>query len=357
MKKVYIKGDIGWEVTAATVGKQLNAAKGEDVEIEIASSGGSVFEGLKIFNEIKNYSGNVTFKLVGLVASMASYIALARGPENVIAEDNAIFMIHNVSSGAWGDYRVMGKVASLLNDLTAHLSKVYSKASGQSISEIREMLDDETFLYGPKIIDAGFAGEMVEGEGGNEEDTNALLALAKLAVAETTAKVKNLELSNEETEELFKMVMHIAKPQTPAATPAAKVKPVEETTMTLEEFKAKHPELYAAAISAGVATGTEQERTRVAQIVAFRGKMPANAHAVVDNALTNGDDFATFSLNATMAITAGAEVVAGTVPPVKIGSETPEADAVMTGEITTPEALDATSAALAGIAGLTPAAA
>lgn len=358
MKKVYITGDIGWEVTAKTVGRQLRAANGEDVEIDIASGGGSVYEGLKIYNEIKNYKGGVTFRLTGLVASMASYIALARGPENVIAENNAIFMIHNVSGGMWGDYRDMGKMTQLLDDLTTHLSKVYSDATGATTDEIRAMLDAETYLFGQEIVDGGFASTLIDTGADNDPDVTAMIALAKIEVHNITAKVREQELSQNQVDEINNMVGHGAKPEpknTPA-TPAAVVKKQVTKMMTLEELQEKEPKAYAAAVALGMSEGQKGERARVSRITAFRAKMPVNMQAVVDTAITNGDNFEDFSLNAQLALHAGGEIAAGAAEAgaLPVGTNAPIVTAVADGDITTPEQLVATSDAIAAMVGLSP---
>ena len=59
------------------VGKVLEEANGEDIEVEINSGGGSVFAGSEIYTAIKSYKGKKTAKIVGLAASAASVIAMA----------------------------------------------------------------------------------------------------------------------------------------------------------------------------------------------------------------------------------------------------------------------------------------
>lgn len=104
---ILIDGEIGWDMTSSQFANELKKETG-DFEIHISSGGGSVFQGISIYNQIKAYSrGKVTVVIVSLAASMASYIALAA--DEVKAYDNAVYMIHNASSVTWGDYRVMQK--------------------------------------------------------------------------------------------------------------------------------------------------------------------------------------------------------------------------------------------------------
>src|SRR4051812_46305049 len=75
-----IYGDIGATfedgITAAQVKAELDKCKG-DLSVYINSAGGSVFEGLAIYNQLKRYSGKVTCYVDGMAASIASVIALA----------------------------------------------------------------------------------------------------------------------------------------------------------------------------------------------------------------------------------------------------------------------------------------
>ena len=74
---ISIDGVIGWDVTAETVRAELAKAKAEPITVQISSPGGSVFEGLAIYNLIKGYKGEKSTEIIGLAASMGSYIALA----------------------------------------------------------------------------------------------------------------------------------------------------------------------------------------------------------------------------------------------------------------------------------------
>jgi ATP-dependent protease ClpP protease subunit len=106
--KLNIDGAIGVDVFAREVREQLAAAEGP-VEILVNSPGGSVTEGVAIYNAIRDYrrAGNqVTARVVGLAASMSSYIPLAA--DTVTVEDNAVFMIHEPSMIALGRKSDMG---------------------------------------------------------------------------------------------------------------------------------------------------------------------------------------------------------------------------------------------------------
>lgn len=187
-KKISISGEIGWDYTAYSIRESLRAAKGDDIEVDIASPGGDVFDGIEIFNAIRDYkrdypNAQIMGTLKGVVASMASYIASNPAFDLVAAEDNAVFMIHNPWMLAIGDYREMGKQAEFLDGLAGILATAYIGRTGKSEKDIRDMMNAETWLFGSEIKASGFVDEMMECPddacGPDKKDKKSALALAR----------------------------------------------------------------------------------------------------------------------------------------------------------------------------------
>lgn len=208
MKKIKLSGMIGYEVTPDYVRAQLDAANGEDVSIEISSPGGYVFDGLEIFNLLRNYPGNTEIHLMGLAASMASYIAMAG--KKVVAEDNAVFMIHNVSAGSIGDHRDMRKTADVIESLTNLLAQKYVEKTGKTKDEIKKMMDDETYLFGDEIRAAGFSDETIKSQEtpdapARDEKVKTARALVTLCVG----KMKSDEKANTDLSKAAAMIGNV----------------------------------------------------------------------------------------------------------------------------------------------------
>jgi ATP-dependent protease ClpP protease subunit len=256
MMKIIIDGVIGWDVLAEDVREQLNKAEGQDVVIEISSPGGFIWDGLTIFNLIKNYSGKTTIVLMGLAASMASYIALSANVSK--AEKNAVYMIHNAGNCVCGDYRDMQEQAVFLEGLTNLLAKTYSEKSGKPLDEIRAMMDDTTWLYGEEMVDAGFIDEVIEGDSNDSkpdavafsklrfEECNEIMRKEAKSSKENLLKAAALIPQNKKEDLIDKNKNNDKKP----ANNADEKK--ERLIMTLEELKAEHPALYKEVFDAGV---------------------------------------------------------------------------------------------------------
>jgi ATP-dependent protease ClpP protease subunit len=291
MKEVLIDGDIGysyWDdsgVTAKSVKEQLSGLEeGEDVNIIINSPGGSVYEGIVIFNLIRDCAKThpVAVRVNCLAASMASYIALAARTVNksavVSVSENSIFMIHNPWSFAWGDYRELKREADYLEKLAVVYGSVHAAVSGKTEKEIRAAMDNETFYVGKEIEEAGFANayEVISqqdetapgGESASARDT--LIINAKIAYDKTKEKAREAKIKNpaEYNSDLEKAVALFIAPKQPAAQGA---KPGEKITVNLgggsmntpEELLAQNKELYNAVFALGEKAGLEKERARV----------------------------------------------------------------------------------------------
>lgn len=194
MAKITLSGIVGWDITAGDFKKEISAIKDtDDLEIEINTPGGSVFEGIEISNAIKNHKGHTTTIATSLTASMGSYLMMAGDTKK--AFDDATFMIHNASSIEWGDHRAMRKTANVLESLTNMLSKAYVNQTGQSKTEVRDLMDDETWLFGDEILNAGFVDEIIKTE--KPEDKEDAVAYQKLVFQDSIKKMQADKKENE----------------------------------------------------------------------------------------------------------------------------------------------------------------
>lgn len=141
------------------VEKEVEKANGEDLEVIINSPGGDVFSGSEIYTLLKDYSGNVVVKIVGVAASAASIIAMAG--KKVMMSPTAEMMIHNVSSCACGDYRDFEHEAGVLKDYNSTIANAYMIKSGMTKEELLSMMDEETWLTPEKALEYKLIDEIM----------------------------------------------------------------------------------------------------------------------------------------------------------------------------------------------------
>ncbi|MBQ6056979.1 MAG: Clp protease ClpP, partial [Treponema sp.] len=171
------------EISANYVRDQLKAFPENEKELRIVidSPGGDVFEGVTIFNVIRDFARNnpsvkITTYIQGMAASMASAIALAANAvsdsNKVIAEDNSIFMIHDAWGYVIGNQNDMREAAEYFAMIDSMLSSIYMRKTGKSEDDIRSMMDAETWLWGKNILEAGFVDEIIDSEKNADESAN-----------------------------------------------------------------------------------------------------------------------------------------------------------------------------------------
>lgn len=209
MKRLNLEGEFGWMIYSSKIREQLEEAAGDDLDIHIASPGGSVFEGIKVYNDFRDYKRKypecqIMLTVKGLAASMASYLTMNPAFDMVVVEDNAILMIHNPTGGVVGDYRDASKFSEMLKGLTDLLAQAYAKKTKKSKKTICELMDNETWYFGSEIIDNGFADEIIES--GDEKDKSTAIADAQLQMKALNQKLKELEINDNDIQEIAAVI-------------------------------------------------------------------------------------------------------------------------------------------------------
>jgi ATP-dependent Clp protease protease subunit len=156
-----VVGDPWVGMDAASIVKQLNALQSKKINLRINSPGGSVFDGMAIYNALAHHSAEVTTYIDGIAASIASVIALA-GKRVLIAE-NAMMMIHDPSGLAFGKAEEIRKTADVLDQIKETIINTYVTRTGLTRDKVSKMMSDETWLTASEAVDLKFADEAIAG--------------------------------------------------------------------------------------------------------------------------------------------------------------------------------------------------
>ena len=138
----------------------LRAAGENPVEVLINSPGGDMFEGLAIYNLLRDHPAEVTVKVVGMAASAASIIAMAG--DKIIMGAGSFMMIHNCWGVVIGNQNDMRSAADTFAEFDAAMMEIYQARTGQSTKAIEKMMDAETWLRASEAIRLGFADETTD---------------------------------------------------------------------------------------------------------------------------------------------------------------------------------------------------
>jgi ATP-dependent Clp protease protease subunit len=163
-------GDTEDGVTDRTFSDDMRAVEsGESLRVLVNSGGGSVFQGLTIYQELVSHDGPVTVEVRGVAASIASVIAMAG--DSMEMHQSSRFMIHNAmgpSALAFGnssDLREAAtdtlKTADLLDSISAGAADIYAARTGAPRAEITEMMNQETWLTAADSLRMGFTQSVI----------------------------------------------------------------------------------------------------------------------------------------------------------------------------------------------------
>lgn len=157
---VEIMDEIGgwWGVTAKDFISQLKEIETPKIELHINSPGGEVFDGVAIYNALKNHDAEVTVYVDALAASAASFIAQAG--DKIIMSKGSTMMIHDGLAFCVGNEKDMLDTANVLSKISNNIAELYADRAGGTTEEWRALMREEVWYTASEAVDAGLADEV-----------------------------------------------------------------------------------------------------------------------------------------------------------------------------------------------------
>jgi ATP-dependent Clp protease protease subunit len=149
----------GGGVTLKRIDAALRSIGNNPVTVNINSPGGDVFEGIAIYNRLREHPATVNVKVLGLAASAASIIAMAG--DNIEIGASSFLMIHNAWVMAVGNRHDMQEVAAFLEPFDRALADVYVARTGADLATVQAAMDSETWFSGSQAVELGYADALL----------------------------------------------------------------------------------------------------------------------------------------------------------------------------------------------------
>ena len=170
--KIYFYTDISKD-TILTLNKQIdnvtkqmkitqltyNLATPPPIEIHICSDGGDVFASMASVDRIMNNEVPVHTFCEGVVASGATLLSTA-GHKRFITK-NSCMLIHQVSSGLWGNYMQFKDEIKNLELIMTLIKSVYLKKSKFKAKQLEELLKHDLFLSAEECLKFGLVDKVL----------------------------------------------------------------------------------------------------------------------------------------------------------------------------------------------------
>lgn len=168
--EIHIYDMIGeWGVTANDFITELKAINAKHIDLHLSSEGGEVFDGVAIYEALKQHPAEITTYVDSLAASAASFIAMAG--DEVLMGRNARMMIHDAAIG--GGYvtgnandikqhiKDLEEMVTFLDDMSDNIADIYVQKAGGTVAEWRALMEKETWFNANQAIEAGLADGII----------------------------------------------------------------------------------------------------------------------------------------------------------------------------------------------------
>ena len=161
MMDIYIYGVIGPRsddpdyIDATFIRELLDRAGSQPVTVRLNSPGGSVSEGVAIYNLLRRHRSKISTVVDSLAASIASVIFLA-GEKRVMANGTDV-MVHSPWTITVGDKIEHRKSIGALEVTEESLLDIYADRTKQMKGQLRQWLEAETWMSPKQAVENGFA--------------------------------------------------------------------------------------------------------------------------------------------------------------------------------------------------------
>ena len=187
-----IDGYIGqWGYSQQWLSEMLKGHEKDEVIINMSSLGGRFDHALNMHDQLREH-GNVTVNFTGFNASSSTIIGMGAKKRRI--SENSLFLVHKVMSwvdefGFMNEDNIEDLIAKLEKEknenakMTLVLANIYHKRTGKPISELLELMKQDTWLNASETQEWNFIDEVYNPGEGVENIFN---DLAKVAMIEAS---------------------------------------------------------------------------------------------------------------------------------------------------------------------------
>jgi ATP-dependent Clp protease protease subunit len=165
-ERIIFLGEEVNEASANTIVAQLlhlaYADPKKDIKLYINSPGGTVYDGLAIYDTIQFISPDVQTIGIGLQASMGSFLLSSGTKGKRFALPNSRIMIHQPSSGTQG--KVTDQEISLRESIFVkkQLNEMLARNTGQKLAKIEKDMERDFWMSSEEAVAYGIIDEVIK---------------------------------------------------------------------------------------------------------------------------------------------------------------------------------------------------
>ena len=161
---IIINGEIDNNLANSVVAQllYLDSLNNEDISIYINSPGGSVTDGMAIYDTMNYITSDVSTIGIGICASMAAFLLSSGKKGKRYLLPNSEVMIHQPLGGAQGQATEIKIAAEHILKTKEKLNKILSKNTGKDLDIIEKDTDRDNFMDASTALKYGIVDEIIE---------------------------------------------------------------------------------------------------------------------------------------------------------------------------------------------------
>ena len=139
-----------------------------DITMYINSPGGTITDGMAIFDTMQAIKPDVSTVCIGMAASMASFLLAGGTKGKRYAMPNAEVMIHQPLGGAQGQTTEILIEAEHIKQIRKRMQEYYSEFTGKSYEEINRDTERNHYMTAQEAKEYGLVDHIVGEEEGDD---------------------------------------------------------------------------------------------------------------------------------------------------------------------------------------------
>jgi ATP-dependent protease ClpP protease subunit len=157
--EVFIYDEIGYfGVTASDFVADLRDITAPQIVLHLNTPGGNSYDGIAIYNALRDHPAQVEVIVDSLAASAGSFIAQAG--DRVVMNRGSQMMIHDAWGMAIGNAADMDEMKAVLDRQSDNIAGIYADRAGGEVAEWRELMRAESWFSADEAVEAGLADEV-----------------------------------------------------------------------------------------------------------------------------------------------------------------------------------------------------
>ena len=161
---IIINGEINNEVANSTIAQllYLDSKNNDDISIYINSPGGSVTDGMAIYDTMNFVKSDVSTIGVGMCASMGAFLLSSGKKGKRYSLPNTEVMIHQPLGGAQGQATEIKIAAEHILKTKDKLNKILSINTNKDLKTIEQDTDRDNFMSSKQALEYGIIDEIIK---------------------------------------------------------------------------------------------------------------------------------------------------------------------------------------------------